>query len=147
MLCRACSCARRLCRPHASRCTSPYPILVMARELVARGASDWTRRCHLLPAAYVASLCTQNTTRIPTALRTALGSQNEFYLHTVHLVTFAQWPTEVRVLYSQSFLPHKAVTSPLTQRRWRPPSQKTGTTSSHQPPLIRTGYLLFHIIC
>ena len=64
-----------------------YPILVMARELVARGASDWTRRCHLLPAAYVASLCTQNTTRIPTALRTALGSQNEFYLHKVHLVT------------------------------------------------------------
>ena len=60
---------------------------------------------------------------------------------------FAQWPTEVRALSSQSFFTSQG--SHITSNTEALESSFSGVLnhSSHQPPLIRMGYLLFHIIC
>ena len=95
---------------------------------------------HLLPATYAVSLCMQNTTHRPLALRTALGSPDDLYLYKVHLVTLAEWPTEVRAHSSLSFFTSQGshVTSDAGALQSSP---KGRNYCSHQLLLHRNGTL------
>jgi hypothetical protein len=121
-------------------CTHPYISIELGNgQHESRNVSDWAPRsviCSLLHMWYH-YVAEHNSRIVSTKDSARLSRANEVYLHTLHLVAFAEWPTKVRVPNSHSFFTSKCsyVTSDAQDL-----IQPSFTSTS----LIRTEHLLLH---